>query len=71
VNDELHAAGLIKETLEHDFLERRQISQRGVRGREVLHDLRSGCGRDADVVGKPAKRGVGVGQARFDLGAQA
>src|SRR5580698_2633292 len=40
MNDELHAAGLVEETLEHHSIQRRQRAERRPTRAEVLHDLK-------------------------------
>ena len=74
MDDELHAADLVEEALEHDRVLRRQAAERRVRRGEILDQLLRGGRVDADLVDQPAqgaRRRPGGRQARGDLGAQA
>ena len=43
MHDEVRVAGLVEEALEHDALRRRQHAERGLRGAQVLDELRRGA----------------------------
>src|SRR5215813_408921 len=53
VRDELHAAALVEEALEHERLPARHDPERRVRGGEVLRDLDRRLGCDPDLVRQP------------------
>ena len=54
MDDELHAAGLVEEALEHDRVLRRQAAERGVRRGEIFDQLLGGRLGDAELVDQPA-----------------
>ena len=56
MDDELHAAGLVEEALEHDRVLRRQAAQRGMRRGEIFDQLLGRGLGDAEVVHQPAQR---------------
>ncbi len=60
VDDELHAARLVEEALEHDRLLRRQRAERGARRGEVLDDLLAPPRRRA----RPLRRASAIAAAR-------
>src|SRR5262249_42510881 len=71
MDDELHAAGLVEEALEHQRLLRRQCAERGARGGEVLDELRRRARADAGALHEPLRRAPrGSLEARLELGAQ-
>src|SRR5260221_7301188 len=69
MNHELHAAGLIEKSLEHDGVERRQHAERGFGGMQIVDELGRGRCRNADFRLEPFERGRAVGTC-FDFAAQ-
>ncbi len=53
MDDQLHAAGFIEETLEDDVAERREGAESGAPGGEIFDHLGGGGLGDADIVGEP------------------
>src|SRR5947209_17170908 len=53
VNDELHAAGFVKKTLEYDVLLRRHHTESDSGDAEILSDLFRSARCDADLCGEP------------------
>ena len=74
VDHELHAAGFIEEALQHDRLPRRQAPERGLRGAEVLDELRGRLVGHAELGHQPKPRCAArriVAEPRCYLGAKA
>ena len=74
MDDELHAARLVEEALEHDRVLRRQAAERRRGGGEIFDELLGGRRADADLLAEPAPRRLSgrIGaQPRGDVGAQA
>ena len=71
VNHELHAPGLVEKALEDDRVERRQASQGGAPGGEVLEQLQRGLLVERDGFGQPLPRRPGpLGQMPLDVASQ-
>ena len=64
MDDELHAAGLVEEALEHELLLRRHRAEHGPADGEVVDDHRGGLGVDAGGVDQPLAGAVGVAGRR-------
>src|SRR5829696_719460 len=74
MQDELRAAGLVEEALEHDRLERRQASQRAEAGAEIVDQLLGRRALEGELSRQPAERALAArveAQAPVDVGAQA
>ena len=56
MDDELHPAGLVEETLEDDRLLCRQGAKRHARGGQVAYKLHGGGAGDTDLIDQPAHR---------------
>ena len=74
MDDQLHAAGFVKEALQHERVLRRQAFKSGERGSQVLEQLLRGGFGDAKLADQPALCGCTgriPAQARCYFGAQA
>src|SRR5579871_636891 len=74
MHDELHAARLVEEALEHQGLVGRQTAERSARRRQIFDELLGRGLDDADLLDQPADGAVAgriVAEPRGDLGAQA
>src|SRR5689334_12292971 len=58
MQDELHAAGLVEEALQHERVLRRQHAEGGARGGKVVDDLLRGGGGDAVLRHPERERGT-------------
>ncbi len=69
VDDQLHAAGLVEEALDHQSLAGGQHPQDGERRRQVPHDLARRLGIDSGRAHQPGSGGVGITTAKpqFDF----
>ena len=63
MHDELGAAGLVEEALQHDAFLRRHRAERGALACDVIGELARGVFLQADVVHQPAQRRVQPGVA--------
>ena len=72
MDDELHAAGVVEEPLEHQALLGGHDAERGPAHGQVVDDHRRGVGADAGGVGQPPAGAVGVagGEKLVDPDAQ-
>src|SRR5262249_56465906 len=59
MDDELHAADLVEETLEHDRVLRRQAGQRRVGRSEIVEQLLGGGLTNPNLIDEPAQPGLG------------
>src|SRR5204863_4126364 len=60
VDNQLHAADFVEETLEDNRVEGRQDAERGAGGGEVFDDLARRAVVDADFLREPSERGPGL-----------
>ena len=73
VDDQLHPAGLVEEPLDHDFVLRRNNSQRVVSRAEIVGELAGGGIAETGFDPEPIHRregSLGLGDPFLDLGAQ-
>ena len=60
MDDELHAAGLVEEPLDHDLLQRGHDAEHGAADREVVDDHRRRFLVHTAPLGDPPPRRVGI-----------
>src|SRR4030095_5147383 len=66
MQDQLHSAGLVKETFHHQSLLRRICAERAMRVCEVIGDLFRRLGRQVYFLGEPFTNSLSSGQQLFD-----
>ncbi len=70
VQHQLHAAGFIEESLEHEGVLGREKAEQSLGICQVVNDLMGRRPRDADTVHEPPDGRVRIVEARLDVGAQ-